>query len=120
HGNQHAFDRRQHLNALAIALYRAEFLALADPAVEAGEFDGVNLAEEVTGKGVDSHASVLMAFVARPSVSGMEPITLWNFEAGALQHDGRRDHLRRRYLQGVRRLLRTAKVHDGKNQKKCK
>ncbi len=118
--DQHAFDRRQQVNAAALALYRAKLLSLTYPAIEAGQLDGINLAEKVSGEGVDSDASVLVAFVQHPGMTGMEAVALRDFEAGLLHHDWRSEPLGRRHRKCIRRLLRAAKVHDSKNEKKCK
>jgi hypothetical protein len=52
-------------------------------------------------------------------MAGMETVALWNFEASLLHYDWRYESLGRRYRERIRRLLRTPKVHHGKDQKKC-
>src|ERR1019366_184051 len=87
YGDHHAFYRRQHLYTLAFALHRAELLSLAYPTIQAGQLDVINLAEEISGKGIDSDASVLVAFVRRPGMAGMKAVALWDLEAGLLHHN---------------------------------
>ena len=79
--DQHAFDRRQHVDALAFALHRAQLLSLAHPAIQVGEFDGVDLAEQISGECIDADARVLPAFVQHPGVARMEAVVFGNFEA---------------------------------------
>ncbi len=87
--DQHALDRRQQIDALPFARDRAQLLSLPHPAIQVGQLDGIDLAEQVAGKGVDADARILPAFVDDPGVSGMEAISLRDFKAGFLQHDRR-------------------------------
>ena len=74
--DQHALHRREQVDAAAFALDRAQLLSLAHPAVQVGQLDGINLAEQVSGESVDSNASVLVAFIHHPGVTGMEAVAL--------------------------------------------
>ena len=67
-------------------LHRAQLLALPHPAIQVGELDAIDLAEQVAGKRVDTHARILAPFVMHPGVSGMEAIALRDFETCCLDH----------------------------------
>ncbi len=59
----------------------AQLLPLPHPAVQIGDFDGVDLAEQISCEAIDADASVLPAFVHDPSVARMEGIIFGNVEA---------------------------------------
>ncbi len=89
------------------------------PAVQIGDFDGVDLAEQISGKAINADAGVLPAFVHHPGVTGMEGIAFGNIESGLLQHDRRIPLLCRSHLQRCR-FLWTTEIHDGKNEEERK
>ena len=62
HRDHHAFDRRQQLDAAAFARDGAELLSLAHPAIQVGDLDGVDLAEQLP-----ANASMPTRAFCRPS-----------------------------------------------------